>query len=242
MPKGKKKVTKGTKTTKADDGGFAKGQEADLDKLVDAGSGMEICPECDTAVVLSPDGERLCNCKASEVQENAVRDAVAYVRAAQQAQAAEQAQQAQAVPVAPQPSLPPPMMPNLPVAPVQEETPATPKDMMEKIPGAPSQQQIDLWKKSYGAVYLSPFEQSEMYVWRPIRYGELQKIKQNQHLAANEEKFQEYIVHHAVLWPNIDPTYMQITRAGMVPTLFSVIMNGSHFLPVEYALNLVQEL
>lgn len=124
----------------------------------------------------------------------------------------------------------------------KEDQPKGIKELLAEMPGAPSQAQINEWKAQHGAVYVSPFSESEMYIWRPVLYGEFQKLRMNKHLVEDETKLQEHIVTRAVLWPNIDPIRMQVSRAGLVPTMYSIILQGSHFLPIDLAMSLVSEL
>ena len=61
-------------------------------------------------------------------------------------------------------------------------------------------------------------------------------------LANDEAKFQEHVVLKAILWPQLDPVQLSLVRAGLIPTLFGVIMHGSYFFSPDFALSLVREL
>ena len=116
------------------------------------------------------------------------------------------------------------------------------KDALMSLPGAPSQEQIDAWKRDFGSIYMFPFDTREIYVWRPIRRREWEMLQTNEKLVQQENKFQEQIVMRTVLWPKIGPVELNMSRAGLVQTLFSVIMQGSYFLHPDFAVTLVQEL
>jgi len=116
--------------------------------------------------------------------------------------------------------------------------------LLAQIPGAPSQQQINAWKQQFGKVYVFPVDMKEMYIWRPLRRREWQAIQAagSDGLANDEAKFQEHVVLKAILWPQLDPVQLSLVRAGLIPTLFGVIMHGSYFFSPDFALSLVREL
>jgi len=129
-----------------------------------------------------------------------------------------------------------------PVATSPLSPPSTTKEMLQRLPGAPSNSQIENWKATYGKAYVLPLDRDEVYVWRYLNYQEFKKLRSNKVIAESEEKFQEHIVMTAVLWPTIGPVELATSRAGLIPTLFGVIMKGSFFLDTEIALGLIDEL
>jgi len=133
-------------------------------------------------------------------------------------------------------------VPEAPPAAQQPQPAPTPKEALTSLPGAPTEEQIALWKTQCKAVYLFPLDNKEIYVWRPLIYREWQQLKSNEELVKNETKFQEHVVMRAVLWPKLDVLTINASRAGLVQTLFSLIMQGSYFLAPELAINLVTEL
>jgi len=103
----------------------------------------------------------------------------------------------------------------------------------------PAQQQIDAWKQQYGEVFLIAFDEDEMYVWRPINRLEYKQMIQS---VQNEAAFQEAMVQKCVLWPNIGPEWLAAGKAGTIPTLHAVILEGSNFLEPAMAVTLVRKL
>ena len=177
--------------------------------------GFEMCSTCKAIVV---DGQ--CNCKspnevAKEAKVDITRD-INEVKA--DAQGPEEVQ-------------PDPAIPHF-----------SAKDALRDIPGAPSEAQIEAWKADHGSVYAFPFDTKEIYVWRAIRRREYQVLKTNKALLEDEEKFQEHIVLRSVLWPVLDSVSLNLTRAGLVQTLYGVIMQGSYFLHPDFAVQLIEEL
>jgi hypothetical protein len=203
----------------------------------------QVCKKCNALVVKDMEtGEVFCNCT------------VQADMAAQVARARSQAQQdaaARSAPPKPQPkSIPqasPPVAPTAEgapedVAPQQEMPMFSAKDALRAIPGAPSEEQIQAWKNEFGKIYTFPFDTTEIYIWRPVFYREWQMFKSEEALVKEEAKFQEQVVARVVLWPKIGPVELNISRAGLVPTLFNVIMQGSYFLHPDFAITLVEEL
>ena len=126
--------------------------------------------------------------------------------------------------------------------PEKEETPKNVWEALADIPGAPSREQIEVWKKSYHAVYALPFSDKDIYLWRPLIHQEFQMLMSNQELVAKEQVLQRTLVKKALLWPKLNPEAEASSRAGLFSTLYGVIMQGSWFLPPELAIALVEEL
>jgi len=103
----------------------------------------------------------------------------------------------------------------------------------------PDQTQIDAWKQQFGEVFLIAFDEDDMYVWRPINRLEYKQMIQN---VQSEAAFQEGIVQSCVLWPTIGPEWLSAGKAGTIPTLHAVIMEGSNFLEPAMAVTLVRKL
>jgi hypothetical protein len=205
----------------------------------------QICDKCGALIVMDMEtGEPLCNC-ISEAE------MAAQVAAAREAQKNAAPAQPQSPAPRPQPKNVPPVEAAPPaaegdnpadVAPQQEMPVFSAKDALRAIPGAPAQEQIDAWKQEFGAVYTFPFDTKEIYIWRPMRRREWQMLQSNEALVKEEAKFQEQVVMRSVLWPKIGPVELNLSRAGLIQTLFSVIMQGSYFLHPDFAITLVEEL
>lgn len=105
--------------------------------------------------------------------------------------------------------------------------------------GKPDQTEIDAWKQQFGEVFLIAFDEDDMYVWRPINRLEYKQMIQS---VQSEAAFQEAIVQKCVLWPIIGPEWLSAGKAGTIPTLHAVIMEGSNFLEPAMAVTLVRKL
>ena len=103
----------------------------------------------------------------------------------------------------------------------------------------PADAQIEDWKGRFGEVYLMSFDPEEQYVWRPISRLEYKNILQE---AKDDAHFIEMVVQRCVLWPQIGPEHLTGGKAGTIPTLHGVIMEGSNFLDPDQAVMLVRKL
>ena len=103
----------------------------------------------------------------------------------------------------------------------------------------PSDEQIALWKEQFGEVFLMSFDLNDNFVWRPITRLEYKNLLQQ---AKDDAHFQEMVVQRCVLWPEVGPEILTGGKAGTVPTLHGVIMEGSNFLDPDQAVMLVRKL
>lgn len=120
------------------------------------------------------------------------------------------------------------------------------KQLLMELPDAPSQEQIDVWKERWGPVYVFPFDHRTVYVWRPLSRLEFHKLRESLSGITDEQQFhvklQEYVVMRSVLWPKLEATSLSTARAGLVDTMFGVIMNGCWFFDANLAAQMVEEL
>jgi hypothetical protein len=104
----------------------------------------------------------------------------------------------------------------------------------------PSDADIQAFKDRFGDnIYMIALDEDEMYVWRPLTRHEYKALLQN---VQHEQVFMEQIVQKCVLWPTVTPEWVAGGKGGTIPTLHSVIMEGSNFLAPEVAMSLVRKL
>jgi hypothetical protein len=130
----------------------------------------------------------------------------------------------------------------------QDETPEKKKDEERVDPimqnwesrsAGPDDGKIAQWKERYGEIYLMSFDPDDQYVWRPITRLEYKNIIQS---AKDDPHYMEMVVQRCVLWPPIGVENLAGGKAGTIPTLHSVIMEGSNFLEPDQAVMLVRKL
>lgn len=103
----------------------------------------------------------------------------------------------------------------------------------------PKDDEIAHWKERYGEIYLMSFDPEDQYVWRPITRLEYKNIIQQ---AKDDAHYMEMVVQRCVLWPPIGVENLAGGKAGTIPTLHAVIMEGSNFLEPDQAVMLVRKL
>lgn len=207
----------------------------DVNSLIDDFGTLEKCDVCGCIPI---DGQ--CRCSTAPKLDNfmkakAVQASQAQARAAAEAEAAKLATAPLNQPAASQST--------------QSEVEA-PKEVsvvefLKQIPGAPTEDNITAWKSMHGKVYSICFSPDDIYIWRPIKRREYQQMMaaiQAAKAQNSEEMLKEQIVTRTVLWPQMDLIRMNTCPAGLVDTLFGVIMLGSYFISADSAMSLVQEM
>lgn len=95
--------------------------------------------------------------------------------------------------------------------------------MEEFLPGL-SQEQVDEWKKQYGELYVTEFE-DQTFVWRVLNRAEYKKIVNAQGMDVFQRE--EEICRQCVLYPqNYD---YSVAKAGVATLLAEQIMDKSGF-------------
>jgi len=124
-------------------------------------------------------------------------------------------------------------------------------EILSNTPGAPGQAQIDAWKRQYGAnaVHCIAFGEGDVYIFTHLKRGQWQQIQQMAEQIAQQggnqamqDKMAEKIVQHAMIWPRLPIEFFINSRAGVVPSLYEVIMLNSYFLNAQQAMLLTTQL
>lgn len=112
-----------------------------------------------------------------------------------------------------------------------------------------NQQQLDSLKSRYGSLYLFAPSETDVYVWRPIYKKEWDAINNQipkgqtpEEQTEIESKLEKFVIRKCVVYPRLDEQFIDNSRAGLLSTLFNVIMQGSYFFSPQQALSLVVEL
>lgn len=129
-----------------------------------------------------------------------------------------------------------------------EEAPFDPLDFISKnYKGAPSKSVLENWKNMYGAVYAFAPDDDTIYLIRPMRRLEHKAISADLRQLAQtaraqedpsyvDDQLHEKVVNSCLLFPQAGQTFFTMTEAGLVPTLFNLIMEHSKFISPETAL------
>ncbi|PFK99994.1 tail chaperonin [Priestia megaterium] len=108
----------------------------------------------------------------------------------------------------------------------------------EIFPGGPTHNELEKWKSMYnGEVYLTEFDEENVFIWRPIKRKEYKDIAK----IPNADQFykEERICDKSLLFPaNYGAMNMSVGKAG-IPTLLSeLILEKSGFVAKTGAMRL----
>lgn len=123
--------------------------------------------------------------------------------------------------------------------------------LLKETTGAPNESQIARLKMQHGdnGVHVMAFGKGDVYVYTHLRRGQWKKIQeimikvqetQNQDA---EDALKEKVLQHCVLWPtNLPLEFFYNSRAGIVDSLYQVILLNSYFLSPQQAMLLTTQL
>jgi hypothetical protein len=83
------------------------------------------------------------------------------------------------------------------------------------------------FREKYSDVYVFFFSDDEFYIYRPVTRFEYKDL--DREYGQDAEKFLEMLVCKAVLYPKLTPEKLDALRAGVAPTLATLILNASGF-------------
>ena len=142
--------------------------------------------------------------------------------------------------------------------PIQELQETAQQDMSSQIlsllkneKDKPSDEMIEAWKERYGqsAIHAMAFGEGDIYIYHHLRRGEWKKIKQVMSSlkdSANseeiEEKLKEKVCLYCVLWPSVDEQWLEYCKAGVLDSLYQMILLNSGFLTPQQAMLLTTQL
>ncbi len=75
-----------------------------------------------------------------------------------------------------------------------------------------------------------------------MKYREWVNLTSEEQFANDQRRLAEHTISRSVLWPKMGPTETNMAEAGLIDTLFNVIMFYSDFVPPEMAIGMVEEL
>ena len=124
-------------------------------------------------------------------------------------------------------------------------------DLLNSTQGAPDETQINLWKRKYGknGVHVMGLGEGDVYVFTHLKRGQWKKIQELMAKAQEsgsrdvEDQLKERVLTHCVLWPNsLGTEFFYNSRAGVVDSLYQVILLNSYFLSPQQAMLLTTQL
>lgn len=123
--------------------------------------------------------------------------------------------------------------------------------LLKDTPGAPDNTQIGLWKRQHGdnAVHVMALGEGDVYIFTHLKRGQWKKIQELMAKAQQsgsqdvEDQLKEKVISHCVLWPSpLGVEFFYNSRAGVVDSLYQVILLNSYFLSPQQAMLLTTQL
>lgn len=115
-------------------------------------------------------------------------------------------------------------------------------ELLFSFKNAPAQAEIDQWKAGFGDIYVTPFAEDRVYVWRWLRRKEWIDLLSDQMVAQNSRILQERVISRCLLWPPMTDVFFTACPAGLIDTLYEAIMRASLFLEGDTALAITEKL
>ncbi len=124
-------------------------------------------------------------------------------------------------------------------------------ELLENEENAPSIDHINAWKEAYGknGIHVMAFGEGEVYIYHHLTRGEWKKIKElmnkmkeSQNAEEVEEKLKEKVVLYCTLWPSVDEKWLEYCKAGILDSLYQMILLNSGFLTPQQAMLLTTQL
>jgi hypothetical protein len=123
-------------------------------------------------------------------------------------------------------------------------------ELLENRPDAPSANQIKIWKDEYGqsGIHVMAFGQDDVYVYHHLTRKQWRTIKEimskldPEQSDEVEEKLKEKVCLGCVLYPKLDTRWVENCKAGVVDSLYQMILLNSGFLTPQQAMLLTAQL
>ena len=116
---------------------------------------------------------------------------------------------------------------------------------------APSEEKINAWKDKYGknGLHVMAFGEGDVYIYHHLTRGEWKKIKDIMNRLKDssesdevEEKLKEKVVLYCTLYPTVDENWLEYCKAGVLDSLYQMILLNSGFLTPQQAMLLTTQL
>lgn len=124
-------------------------------------------------------------------------------------------------------------------------------ELLAQEPNPPSYETIQAWKDRYGrtGIHVMAFGEGEVYVYHHLTRSEWKKIKElmnklreSEDADEVEEKLKEKVVLYCVLYPSLNNNWLEYCKAGVLDSLYQMILLNSGFLTPQQAMLLTTQL
>jgi len=129
-----------------------------------------------------------------------------------------------------------------------EETELTPLQILTReFEDCPAEGTLEVWKQQFGTIHAFTPDAETVVIFRPLRRLEhknitrdMRQLSETQAAQMNpamvEEHLHEKVVTACVLHPTVTVEMFNTSAAGLIPTLFNLVMENSKFIAPERAL------
>jgi len=122
--------------------------------------------------------------------------------------------------------------------------------LLESKADAPSENQIRLWKEEFGStgVHVMAFGQDDVYIYHHLTRKQWRTIKDimsktdPEQTDEVEEKLKQKVCLGCVLYPKLQPIWVENCKAGVIDSLYQMILLNSGFLTPQQAMLLTTQL
>ncbi len=124
-------------------------------------------------------------------------------------------------------------------------------ELLQNAEDAPTDAQINNWKAQHGpnAVHVMALGEGDVYIFTHLKRGQWKKIQEMmtklQETGGNpdiEDSMKEKVIQHCMLWPKLPVEFYYNSRAGVVDSIYQVILLNSYFLSPQQAMLLTTQL
>lgn len=123
-------------------------------------------------------------------------------------------------------------------------------DLLSKKVDAPNENQINFWKQEYGksGVHVMAFGEDDVYIYHHLTRKQWKTIKdimgkvEGKEADEVEEKLKEKVCLGCVLYPKLPENWTENVKAGVVDSLYQMILLNSAFLTPQQAMLLTTQL
>jgi hypothetical protein len=123
-------------------------------------------------------------------------------------------------------------------------------ELLKNTSGAPNAVQIAKWKAQFGdkGVHVMAFGEGDVYIFTHLKRGQWKKIQELMQKAQSqgqidvEDMLKEKTISYCTLWPTLPIEFFYNSKAGVVDSLYQVILLNSYFLSPQQAMMLTTQL
>lgn len=123
-------------------------------------------------------------------------------------------------------------------------------DLLSKKADAPNENQVNFWKQEYGksGVHVMAFGEDDVYIYHHLTRKQWKTIKdimgkvEGKEADEVEEKLKEKVCLGCVLYPKLPENWTENVKAGVVDSLYQMILLNSAFLTPQQAMLLTTQL